>query len=55
MSLTTSCRPPAEPGSAVVMPVPKMTEHGEPGGVSCTTRKFSAPAKSASSRQPSAL
>ena len=52
MSDTTSCRPCAEPGAAEVTPVPKMIEHAEPGGVSCTTRK-SARAKSASSRQPS--
>jgi hypothetical protein len=29
--------------AADVIPVPKMIEHAEPGGVSCTTRK-SAPA-----------
>ena len=28
-----------EPGAAVVMPLPKWIEHGEPGGVNCTTRK----------------
>jgi hypothetical protein len=25
-------------GAAVVMPLPKMVEHGEPGGVICTPR-----------------
>ena len=42
MSETTSCRPSTEPGAAVVTPVPKMIEHAEPGGVSCTTRKSGA-------------
>ena len=35
-----------------VNPLPKWIEHGEPGGVSCTTRQSSPLAKSASSRQP---
>jgi hypothetical protein len=34
MSVTTSCRPSAEPGAAEVIPLPKMIEHAEPGGVS---------------------
>jgi len=54
MSSTTNCRPCAEPGAAEVIPVPKMTEQADPGGVSCTTRKSSPVVKSASSRQPSA-
>ena len=45
-------RPWTEPGAAFVKPLPKKTEHGEPGGVSCTTRQSSAVAKSASSRHP---
>ena len=55
MSVTTRCSPSAEPGAVEVTPVPKMTEHGEPGGVSCTTRKSAPAAKSASSGHPSAL
>ena len=39
MSETTRNSPWAEPGAAVVMPLPKWIEHGEPGGVSWTTRK----------------
>jgi hypothetical protein len=35
-----------------VTDVPKMTDVGEPGGVTCTTRKFASVAMSASSRQP---
>jgi hypothetical protein len=42
-----------EPGAAAVTPVPKMIEHAEPGGVSCTTRKSEPVARSASSRHPS--
>ena len=38
MSETVSIRPSAEPGAAEVTPLPKMTEHSEPGGVTCTTR-----------------
>jgi hypothetical protein len=48
-------RPCTEPGVADVTPVPKMTEHAEPGGASFTTRKSAPAAKSASSRHPSAL
>jgi hypothetical protein len=55
MSETESWTPCAEPGTAVVSPVPKMTEHADPGGVICTTRKSALVAKSASSRHPSAL
>ena len=44
-----------EPGAAAVMPVPKMIEHPEPGGVNCTIRKPLSKGKSASSRQPSAV
>jgi len=35
----TRYRPLTEPGSASVRPTPICTEHAEPGGVSCTTRK----------------
>lgn len=42
-------------GRAEVSPTPNWTEAPEPGGVSCTMRKFSSATKSASSRQPSAL
>ncbi|MEV6449528.1 hypothetical protein [Amycolatopsis sp. NPDC051716] len=45
----------AEPGAWDVTDVPKMTDAGDPGGVTCTTRKFSSVATSASSRQPSAV
>jgi hypothetical protein len=55
MSLTIRCSPCAVPGSCAVTDVPKMTEAGDPGGVTCTTRKVSLVAKSASSRQPSAV
>ena len=41
-----------EPGAAFVRPVPKITEAGEPGGVTWITRNFASVAKSASSRQP---
>ena len=41
-----------EPGAAGVIPVPKWTEHGEPGGVICTPRQSSRPLKSPSSRHP---
>ena len=44
---------PAAPGAAEVIPLPKMIEHAEPGGVSCTTRKPPSPGKSASNRHPS--
>ena len=36
MSDTTRNSPCAEPGAAVVTPLPKWIEHGEPGGVNCT-------------------
>jgi hypothetical protein len=45
----------SEPGAAAVMPLPKCTEHSEPGGVTWTTQKFSLTLKSASRRQPSVL
>jgi len=35
-----------------VTPVPKWIEHGEPGGVNCTTRNASPMTKSASTLQP---
>ena len=44
--------PCAKPGTADVIPWPKMIEHGQLGGVNCTTRNWSFVAKSASSRQP---
>jgi hypothetical protein len=53
ISVMTSCRPSADPAAAEVIPVPKMTEQGEPGGVSGTTRKSGPEVKSVSSRQPS--
>lgn len=31
-------RPWVEPGSASIIPLPKMIEHAEPGGVRCTNR-----------------
>ncbi len=46
------CRPPR---AADVILWPKMIEHGEPGGVNCTTRNCSLLAKSASSRHPKVL
>ncbi len=55
MSSTTNCKPCVDPGAADATPAPKMTEHLEPGGVICTTRKPPSPAKSASSRHPSAF
>jgi hypothetical protein len=39
-----------EPGAASVIPVPTEIEHAEPGGVSCTTRKSSSPARWSTSR-----
>jgi hypothetical protein len=38
MSSTASTRRSIEPAFADVTPLPKMIEHAEPGGVSCTTR-----------------
>ena len=43
----------AEPGAADVIFVPNCTEHPDPGGVNCTTRKPLSNGKSASSRHPS--
>ena len=45
--------PCVEPGVLAVTPLPKMIDAGEPGGVSCTTRKPSSPGTSASNRKPS--
>ena len=53
MSDTTRKRPRAEPGAAEVIPLPKWTEHAEPGGVNCNPRNASPLMNSASSRQPS--
>jgi hypothetical protein len=39
MSLTVICRPPSEPGSPGLIPVPIVIEQAEPGGVIWTTRK----------------
>ena len=44
--------PETVPGFAVVRPLPKWIEHGDPGGVNWTTRNTSPTTKSASSRQP---
>ena len=52
-SSTASSRLPTDPGTAVVTPVPKMSDASEPGGVNCRTLKSSVKTKSASSRQPS--
>ena len=41
MSATTICMPFTEPGSAGVTPSPMQIEQAEPGGVSCTKRRFS--------------
>ena len=46
---------PARQGFYGEMFEPNCTEHSEPGGVNCTTRKPLSKAKSASSRQPSLL
>jgi hypothetical protein len=51
--VATRCSPRAEPGACSVTDLPKMTDVGEPGGVTCTTRKESSGATSASSLQPS--
>ena len=42
----------AEPGLASPIPVPKVTEHPEPGGVNWTMRTLFAGETSSSSRQP---
>jgi hypothetical protein len=42
----------AEPGAAVVTPIPNVIEHPEPGGVNWTIRSPSIGATSSSSRQP---
>src|SRR3954454_5307855 len=55
MSETMRYSPWAEPGTAVVTFLPKITEHSEPGGVNWTTRQSSLAAKSASSLQPKAV
>ena len=52
MSDTTTYNPCTESGVAVVIPLPNLMEHGEAGGVICTTRESSPVAKSASSRHP---
>jgi hypothetical protein len=52
MSETIRYSPWAEPAAAAVTFLPKMTEHGEPGGVNWITRKSSPAAKSASNLQP---
>ncbi|SLB80975.1 Uncharacterised protein [Mycobacteroides abscessus subsp. abscessus] len=41
MSLTTTCMPTTEPGSASVIPLPMQIEQAEPGGVSWTKRRSS--------------
>ena len=41
MSLTTRCVPRYEPGSAGVIPIPNVSEHADPGGVTWTTRNSS--------------
>lgn len=46
-------QPDVEPGAAALVPVPKMTDADDPGGVTWTTRKSGPVLKSASSRQPS--
>lgn len=53
MSVTTKCIPRYEPGAAVLIPVPKEIEQADPGGVSCTTRKFSPARWSTSTTKPS--
>jgi hypothetical protein len=42
----------AEPGAAVVTPIPNVIEHPEPGGVNWTIRSPSIGVTSSSSRQP---
>ena len=53
MSATTSCMPLTEPGTASVSPLPMVTEHAEPGGVSWTTRNWSPNDWSTSTTKPS--
>ena len=55
MSSTTRSSPCTEPGAAVVTPLPKMMEHGEPGGVNCTTRQSSAAGEVGVQPPPQAL
>jgi len=51
MSETVNC-PLAEPGAAVVIPLPNVIEHAEPGGVNWTYAKAVHGATSSSSRHP---
>jgi hypothetical protein len=53
MSSTTRFRLSVEPGTADVIPVPKITAQADPGGVIWTTRNSGPAEKSASTRQPS--
>ena len=46
--------PSAEPGAAVVIPMPNVIEHAEPGGVNWTMRRPSSGATSSSRCRPSA-
>lgn len=42
MSVTTRCMPRTDPaGTSSLMPMPKATEHADPGGANCTTRNWS--------------
>jgi hypothetical protein len=53
MSETTSWRPLIDPGvMPLPIPLPKVIEHADPGGVSCTTRNVGLKVRSTSTWKP---